>query len=173
MFDLKTKTSKTIIKIACMTIALIAVLSLTACMKSQAPATEEEQPITPSQYMTNVNEVAENLAVSLGSFTEAVKANDLSAIQSRADSAYAILDELDSLEAPESLNDVKQKYSEATNSLKSALNDYITLYTEVKDSNKANPFDFDDYSERLESIQKQYDSGLNMLEEADKLAAGK
>ncbi len=173
MFNLSVKTTKVAAKIACAALVALALCSLTACMKPQPTPVDEQQELTPSQYMINVNQVAENLGASLQEFKQAVNDNDISAMQAKADAAFAVLDELDDMEVPDSLNDVKEKYGEAVSILKGALNDYIALYTEISDANEDHPFDYTNYAERLESIQKQYDSGLTTLEEADKLAAEK
>lgn len=94
-------------------------------------------------------------------------------MQAKAEEAYSVLDEMASIEAPESLDDLKAKYSDAATQLKDALSDYISLYTEVFDSGQPSSSESSAYAERVESIQKQYDGALNALEEADKMAAEK
>lgn len=173
MFNVKSKAAEAAARIVALTTAALAALCLSACIGSQPVPEDENKELTPAQYMTNVNQIAENLSASLEAFEEAVDDNDLSAMQAKADSAFAVLDEFESMDIPEQLKDVNEKYQDASDSLKSALNDYIALYTEISDSSDSKPFDYGKYPERLESIQKQYDNGLNLLEEADKLAAEK
>lgn len=143
---------------------------LTACSQPQ-PASEEERPPTAGEYMTSVAKVSAQLSGSLAEFATAVSDNDVSAVQAKADAAYEVLKQMESLEAPDELKSVKGKYDEATQSLKDAMKDYVALYLEIENAPEGSQYDFTNYAAQIESIQKSYDNGLNLLEEADKMAS--
>lgn len=148
----------------------ICCLLLTACAQPQA-ASDEEKPVTAGEYMTSVAKSSKQLSASLQEFAAAVSDNDVSAVQAKADAAYDALAQLEALEAPDELNEVKGKYDEASQSLKDAMKDYVALYLEIENAPEGSPYDFSNYAAQIESIQKAYDNGLNLLEEADKMAS--
>lgn len=121
--------------------------------------------------MTSVAKTSNQLSASLSEFAAAVSENDISAVQPKADAAYDILSQMESLEAPDELKAVKGKYDEATQSLKDAMKDYVALYLEIQNAPEGSSYDFSNYAAQIESIQKAYDNGLNLLEEADKMAS--
>lgn len=143
---------------------------LTACSQSQ-PATDEERPPTAGEYMTSVAKASSQLSSSLSEFAAAVSDNDVSAVQAKADAAYEILKQMEALEAPDEVKSVKGKYDEASQSLKDALKDYVALYLEIENAPEGSQYDFSNYASQIESIQKSYDNGLNLLEEADNMAS--
>lgn len=160
---LKGKASRFIALIAACAFAVTLFVGCTTTPSSS----EEEAPITASEYMVNLNDCSVRLSDKLQGFAEAVADDKVSAMQTKAEEAYAILDEMSDLEAPEDVNDLKAKYTEASNKMKDALSSYVALYTEVFDSAQAVPAD---YAQRIEDVQKQYDAALNALEEADKMS---
>ena len=89
-------------------------------------------------------------------------------MRTQADDAFKVLDNLESLEAPEVLQDVKQGYVDGSKQLKDALNAYIALYTDLA----ANPsaVSTDAYKERLASIQDTYDQAVEKLKSTDEAA---
>ena len=131
----------------------------------------EEQPVTASQYMVNLNDMSGKLADKLQEFSDSVGSGKISAMQTKAQEAYAVLDEMAALEAPDDISEIKQQYDDAATQLKGALNDYMALYTEIYDSADMADFDYSSYTHRIEDVQKQYDNAIGALEDADKKAA--
>ncbi len=152
--------------------AVLAMLSALLVACSGQSATESAQETANRQYMSQVNQVMEDLQASLEDFTDAVSRDDVVAMQTQAENALAVLDELESIEAPEDLSDVHQCYVEGADLLRQALNDYVSLYIEISSASDDNPFDWSSYEERLEQIQSTYDEGIAKLQEGDSLAAG-
>lgn len=166
---------RTLGKIACacaMALSLSAMAGCTQPLINNSSAQEEASPVTPTEYMASVNTVSQDLKDKLTEFSDAVAAGDSFTMQARSDEAQAIIDRLNDLEAPEELAEVKDEYAKATSDLQGALVDYTALYNELVDAQGGGSFDYGAYASRVEQIQKQYDSGLNALEEADKKAAG-
>ena len=156
--------------LAAASILALSLALLTACSQG-SPSASEEKPVTAGDYMVSVAKSSQQLSASLADFATAVSDNDITAVQSKADSAYEVLKQMESLEAPDELKQVKGKYDEAVQSLRDALKDYIALYLEVENSPDGVPSDYANYAQQIESVQKAYDQGLNLLEEADKMAS--
>ena len=122
-------------------------------------------------YMSKINQAMDDLNTRLESFTEAVSRGDVVSMRTQADNAYKALDTISTTDAPEALQSVKQGYVDGTNSLKSALDGYITLYTEIESATNSQAFDWSSYASKLAEIKSAYDAGISKLQEADKAAS--
>ncbi|MBR3182667.1 MAG: hypothetical protein IKF56_08560 [Eggerthellaceae bacterium] len=141
---------------------------IVGCANPAANNANSEQQANRA-YMSQVNEIMEQLDKGLDSFVDAVSRGDIVNMRTQADNAFQILDKLAELEAPESLSDVQEKYVEGADKLRGALDAYITLYTDMSSAS----FDQSTYDDRIAQIQKLYDDGVKLMEEADEAAAGK
>lgn len=148
--------------------ATLAVGALAGCTGQTAGS---EQQDVNRQYLSQVNQVMDDLETSLASFTDAVSRNDVVGMQTQAENALSKLDSLDSIEAPEELSEVQQSYQDGTAQLREALSSYVALYTEISSATDAQPFDWSTYDARLAEIQEKYDAGIDALEAGDKAAA--
>lgn len=151
--------------------AAAALAVLTGC--SQTGTAANQQQGENRQYMSQVNQVMDDLETQLSGFTDAVSRDDVVGMQTQAQNALATLDDLESIEAPESLADVHQNYMEGAASLREALSDYVALYTEISSAGESQPFDWATYETRLAEIQEKYDAGIEKMSAGDELAAGK
>lgn len=131
----------------------------------------DQQQDANRQYLSQVNQVMDDLETALASFTDAVSRNDVVGMQTQADNALAKLDSLGSIEAPDELADVHQSYQDGTSQLRDALSSYVALYTEISSATDVQPFDWSTYDARLAEIQEKYDAGIDALEAGDKAAA--
>ena len=156
--------------IACAVSALI-VFALAGC--TQQNSAQSDQQNENRQYMTQVNQKMEDLNTRLTSFTDAVSRGDVVTMRTQADNAYKVIDDLSDLDAPDALADVKTGYVDGCNELKTALDSYIALYTEIENATDAQPFDYSTYDSRLADIQNAYNDGIDKLKAADDAAAGK
>lgn len=149
----------------------ISALLMAGCSQ-QIQQQNEEKPVTPSSYMVELNSYTEDLKTKLQEFSEAVSDDKLSAMQTKAAEADALIDQIKDLPAPDSEDfaPIHDGYMEAMDKLKEALSSYIDLYIDIQDASKSDPFDYSTYSSRLESIQKLYDEGLEELADADSKA---
>lgn len=148
--------------------ATLAVGALAGCTGQTAGS---EQQDVNRQYLSQVNQVMDDLEISLASFTDAVSRNDVVGMQTQAENALSKLDSLDSIEAPEELSEVQQSYQDGTAQLREALSSYVALYTEISSATESQPFDWSTYDARLAEIQESYDAGIDALEAGDKAAA--
>ena len=148
-----------IVSFALAALGLGALVALAGCAAQNNPATEAQT--ANRQYMAQVNQTMDDLSQKLEGFEDAVSRGDVVTMRTQADDAFKALDNLESLEAPEVLQDVKQGYVDGSKQLKDALNAYIALYTDLA----ANPsaVSTDAYKERLASIQDTYDQAVEKL----------
>ena len=130
-------------------------------------ATEEQQ--ANRAYMSQINQLMDELNGQLDSFVSAVSRGDVVNMRTQADNAYKTLDSLAELEAPEALADIKTKYVDGTVKLRQAMDAYIELYSEVAGASEMSR---ESYDERIAEIQALYDEGVDLLQKADESAAG-
>lgn len=154
--------------LAALCAAVLMVGMLVGCAGIEQNSEEAKAQAENRQFMSDVNAIMEELSQRLGSFNDAVSRGDVITMRTQADDAFKVLDNLESLEAPEVLQDVKQGYVDGSKQLKDALNAYIALYTDLA----ANPsaVSTDAYKERLASIQDTYDQAVEKLESTDEAA---
>ncbi len=163
--------SMSITKAKAVGVVIAAVLAFGALAGCVGQTAVNEQENANREYLSQVNQVMDDLETALASFTDAVSRNDVVGMQTQAENASAKLDSLGSIEAPESLEAVHQSYQDGTAKLRDALNGYVALYIEIDSATDAQPFDWSTYDARLTEIQKNYDAGIEALEAGDKAAA--
>lgn len=154
--------------LAALCAAVLMVGTLAGCAGIEQNSEEAKAQAENRQFMSDVNAIMEELSQRLGSFNDAVSRGDVITMSTQADDAFKVLDDLESLEAPEVLQDVKQGYVDGSKQLKDALNAYIALYTDLA----ANPsaVSTEAYKERLASIQDTYDQAVEKLKSTDEAA---
>ena len=150
----------------------LAVFSLAGCSTSQNSQVNEQQTAN-RQYMTQVNQKMDALTTRLSSFSDAVSRDDLVTMRTQADNAFKVIDELSSLDVPNDMKDIQEGYLDGCTDLKDALTAYIELYSDIESATDAQPFDYSTYADRLQSIQDQYDAGIEKLKAGDESATGK
>lgn len=133
----------------------------------QQSATEEETGPTSRTFMAQMNEAADTLQEKMDAFTDAASRQDLVSMKVQADAAAAVIDQMSAIEAPDELTDLRQKYVDGCTQLKDVLAGYLDLYTEIDSSTTRNPFDYDEYPDRLAQLQSQYDAAVQALKDAD------
>lgn len=153
-------------------IMLLVCFVATGCSQQlgQQAETEEETGPTSRTFMAQMNESADALQGTMDAFTDATSRQDLVSMKMQADAAAALIEQMGSIEAPDELTDLRQKYVDGCTQLKDVLAGYLDLYTEIDSSTTRNPFDYDSYSDRLAQLQSQYDAAVQALEDADKSA---
>ena len=150
---------------------VLMVAGLAGCAQQDSAATQQQA--ANRQYMTQVNQVMDDLQGKLDSFTDAVSRGDVVGMRTQADNAVKAIDELGKLEVPDELKEIQQDYVDGTGKLKDALNGYVGLYTEIDSATDSQPFDWASYDQRVDDIQKLYDEGINKLKDGDSKAVEK
>lgn len=145
--------------------AMLAMGLLAGCMGT-APAVNTEQQANRA-YMSQVNQIMDEVTVQLDAFVEAVSSGDVVAMRTQADNASQALAQMSALEAPEALKDIQQSYVDGTGKLQDALDQYVALYAETESGS----FDSTTFNERLGKIQDLYNEGVAALQKGDEDAA--
>ncbi len=154
--------------IACLCACALGMFALAGCQPSANSNPEAEAQAANRTYMSQVNQLMDDISVSLEQFSAAVSANDLTEMRAKATSASKSIDELAALEAPEGLAEVQADYSQGCTLLRDALNAYVTLYTDVENAESVDALS---YQERLTAIQESYNQGIQKLSDGDEKAA--
>ncbi len=141
--------------------AFVAGCSSVPGMSAATNANTETPAEQNRAYMTKINQAMTNLETNLTSFTEAVSRGDAISMKTQSDKAMNALDEVKSVEAPDALKDVKTKYDSGIDNLKSALSQYVDLYTSGAEITQ----------DSIAPIQQLYDAGVASLKEADESVA--
>lgn len=157
---------------AFMAAAFACSLMLTGCTQPLASQSSEQEETGPTSrsFMAQMNEASDDLSEKMASFSDAVSREDLVSMKLQADAAYAVVDQMAAIEVPEELADLKQRYVDGCTQLKDVLSGYVDLYSEIEASTTRNPFDYDDYPDRIAALQASYDAAVQALEDADKSA---
>lgn len=153
----------------CVYVALLSSLCafvLAACTTPQAVTPEEDSVAANRQYMSSLSQMSDDLTTRLQSFADAVSRNDTVSMRTQAQNAFAIIDEIRDVDAPEDLVDLKTGYMEACDDLETALNSYLDLYDQVTNET----IDRATYDTRIKGIQDEYNSAISKLEETDNQA---
>ncbi len=160
------KGAKKLVALAC-----VVVLSLGLLAGCSSPAGKSATPEVQANraYMSSVNGIMEDLGGQLELFVDAVSRNDIVNMRTQADNAYKVLDRLESLDVPDELSDIHEKYLEGSGKLREALDSYIALYTEMS----GDSFDWSTYDKRISEVQQLYDKGVKAFEAGDKTASEK
>ena len=166
---MKRTRSAQLVAAACAGVLMVATLG--GCAQQDTAATQQQAE--NRQFMTQVNQKMDDLQTRLTSFTDAVSRGDVVGMQTQADNAFKVIDDLNNVNTPDDLKDIKQEYVDGANELKDALNAYIGLYTEIDSATDEHPFDWSTYDQRLADIQKQYDEGIGKLQSGDNKASEK
>lgn len=166
---MKRKTAIRFISVLCASV--IALVALAGCATQDTAASQQQSE--NREYMTQVNQVMEDLQGKLESFTDAVSRGDVVGMRTQADNAFKAIDGLGGLSVPDDLKDVQQEYVDGTGDLKKALNDYIELFTEIDSATEAQPFEWSTYDQRISDIKALYDEGIGKLQSGDNKATEK
>lgn len=146
---------------------LMAACLFSGCVGNSASNVNSEQQANRA-YMSQVNEIMDQVSVELEEFVNAVSAGDVVGMRAQAEDASRALAKISSLEPPEALKDIQQSYVDGVAKLQDALNQYVTLYAETDSAS----FNSANFEERLASIQSLYDEGVAALKKGDEDAAG-
>lgn len=156
---------------------VFAALLLGGCSKLEVPGfspsgnTEKQQEGEQARsFMMKINQLTSQLKDKMALFTEAVTRNDLVSMKTHIQAIDETITQINNLEAPQELADVKSKYSEGCSQLKTALSDFVNLYSDIDTATAKSPFDFGSYASRLAQVQDLYDKAVSALQAADEAA---
>lgn len=125
-----------------------------------------EEQLKNREFMSQINEAISRVNDGLSGFSEAMSQEDIVSMKHQVEEAAKAVEDLDKIEAPEGLGDIKTGYLDGCKKLQEALEQYLTLYTDI--SNET--LDANTYDTRLGDIKKLYEGGIKDLQAADEKA---
>lgn len=114
-------------------------------------------------YMSSANTIIEELQDNLNDFSDAVAEDDLVSMKAAMKKADKSIAKFEKLQPPDDLKSVHEEYTKGCDELKEALSEYVDLYSDQQKSKLSDS----EYSKRLKSIQKKYNSGIKHLKAGD------
>lgn len=154
-------------------LAVVCAVALCAGVLSSCGTVEQQQK-TPAQlnreYMSNVNRISNEAAADLADFGDAAGKGDVAAMRVAASNAQKSLEKIGQLTAPDALSGVHEQYSSGASDISQALNDYIDIYSRLKNA-QGEGADTAALEAELKEVQARYDSGVKHLSEADEMVA--
>ena len=143
----------------------VCIFLFSACSSNLNIGSEPSAAEKDRSYLAQVNDLLSNMDSDLKSFTDAASRNDLVAVQSNAKKINDTISSINNLDVPDDMKTVHDKYVSGCDSLKQALNNYVSLYCDV--INRGGDINAPEYSQKLSDIQNLYNTGLKVLKEAD------
>ena len=143
------------------------------CGCSGASTVVDDEAAQNRQFMASVNQIMVAMQSSFDGFNEAVGSGDIVAMKFRLDSVSDCIGQLDKLDAPEDLADIKQNYVEGVTALQSAIEAYTALYSEIASTEDRSAVDMSSFADRLSEINATYQDGIAKLQAGDEAAASK
>lgn len=155
----------TAILLASVCVVALCASFLVGCASSGGQNNTEQQK--NRTYMSQVNEIVLETNGSLDAFVDAVASGDIVNIKTTGNTAIKTLSKLSSLEAPDDLKDIQEKYKSGSEKLCDALTQYIDLYS----NSTTNAEDQKLPADAVKKIQDLYDEGVADLKAGDEAAA--
>lgn len=153
-------------------LAIAVCVGVSVFVGCSSPANEEvDEAALNREYMAQVNSFMEDLNAGLADFSDSVSADDLVGMKTHSEKAFKAIDELEKLEAPQTLSEVHDGYLSGCEDLEKALNGYIDLYIAIDAATEEEPYDYSNHDAELAKIQDDYNSGIEHLKTADTLAS--
>ena len=156
-------------KVASIVSVVVLSVVLAGCTPGASTSATDAQQANRA-YMSQVNETMVEIDENLDHFVDAVSRGDVVNMRTQADNAYKVIDKLKGIEPPEDMKSVHADYVEGTTKLRDALDQYITLYTDM--SKDQLDFDQATYDARIAEIQALYDEGVALLQKGDATIVG-
>lgn len=163
----KSHLTKILVSIACV---LTCAFVLVGCNgKNAIPTASDMEKAATSAYLAEVNSVVSEFKTTLSDFSTDIKEKNVTNMKNKLEASQKLIDTFNQIEVPQNCTDVQKAYSDGLLQMQQALSDYISIYSSFVNSELDNSV----LNERMVSVQKSYDMGLNLLKQADKLAAEK
>lgn len=137
--------------------------------KNVIPTQSDMEKAATSAYLAEVNSVVSEFKGTLSDFSTDIKEKNVANMKDKLEASQKLIDKFNQIDVPQNCNDVQKAYSDGLLQMQQALSDYISVYSSFVNSELDNSV----LNERMGSVQKSYDMGLDLLRQADKLAAEK
>ena len=155
-----------------LSLSLIAVgamgmLSMTSCAPAQSAVEKAES--YNRQFMSQINSVVEDYSEKLNEFSLAVSQGNVVNMTTLAQASAIITEDMKNIEASNDMEKIRDAYYDAMVALNASLDQYVNLYSEVS-ALGGSAADTTTVQSGITQVQEAYDSGLQLLKDADELA---
>ena len=164
---LKANVKKLIIAMCCATFCVVALAGCGQINKMTDPANAEKA--ATSVYFAEVNSAVNEFKSTLGDFSADVKEKNVDNMKKKIDESQKLIDQFNKLEVPKNCEDVQKLYLDGFVQMQQALSNYVQIYSDFQ----SGQIDNNVLNQRVADVQSSYNSGLNLLTQADKLASEK
>lgn len=151
-------------------IAVSAILIIGACAAFSgcgANTVTEINKANDTVYLAQVNSVSKSINGELSNFSQFVKEKDVEAMQNTYNKVQDQVDTLAHSVVPENMADAHNSYISAFTQLQASLKDYIQIYSDMKSGAQTH----DVLTQRIATVQTEYNQGINMMQDAEKKAS--
>lgn len=157
-------------KIAIMSIFIMfgCAFSLTACNQAQFsfdPTTIEKAEV--SSYLDTLNATVNGFKASLSDFDVNVKDKNIDELKTKLDESQKVIDNLSKTDVPDKCKEINQSYLDGFVQMQQALSNYVQVYSDFVGGSLGK----DVLNQRIADVQNSYNSGLTLINKADKLVA--
>ena len=163
----KANAKKIIVAICCAALCVFALAGCGQVNNMTNPANAEKAATLT--YFAEVNAVVGEFKTTLGDFSADVKDKNVNNMKDKIDASQKLIDQFNKLDVPKNCEDVHKLYLDGLVQMQQALSNYVQIY----DDFQSGSIDNNVLNQRVADVQSSYNSGLNLLTQADKLAAEK
>ena len=164
---LKKNIKKLIVAICCLGVC---VFTLAGCSQFGLPATvADAEKAATSAYFAEVNTVVNEFKTTIGDFSSDVKEKKVDSLKDKVDACDKLVTQFSKLDVPKNCEDVHKLYTDGLVQMQQALSNYVQIYTDFVNGSIDNSV----LNQRVADVQSSYNQGLELLSQADKLAAQK
>lgn len=156
---------KTIISIGF--VVVFAVIAFALCGCNGVGLTSADKDKAQNQaYMTELNTISHDFGNIINDFQADVKNKNVDSMKNKLEASNKLIDEFNKLEVPEACQSVHKTYGDAFLLLQQSLSNYVQIYSDSINNN----FDSNVLNQRVADAQNSYNQGINLLNQADKMA---
>lgn len=166
--NIKNKLVLVLLILATSVLGFGAVIMLSGCNNfNPLAANGNAQKAENSAYFAQVNSISSDFKNILSDFSTCVKDKNVDEMKNKVENAQKAIDDFNKIDTPKSCKEIQKAYSDGYLQLQQALSDYVTVYSDYINGQ----MDANVLNERVASVQKSYNEGLELLKKADKLAS--
>ncbi|MDO5427284.1 MAG: hypothetical protein Q4F54_06665 [Coriobacteriia bacterium] len=164
---LKENVKKIVVALSC---TLVCFFMLAGCSGFGFPASQADaEKAVTSAYFAEVNTLVGEFKTTLGDFPADVKEKKVDSMKEKVDAAQKLIDQFSKLDVPKNCEDVHKLYTDGLVQMQQALSNYVQVYSDFVSGS----IDNNVLNQRVADVQTSYNQGIDLLAQADKLAAQK
>lgn len=165
--NIKIKLTKRFLTVVAVAILLTFAVLVSGCNSlGFNPSPTDLEKTAKVAYLAEVNSITGEIKASLSDFSNIVAEQNTSAMESASNKTQEAIDKLSKLNTPDSCKEINQSYIDGYIYLQECLTNYISVFSNSKDKTLESGI----LNERVANAQNSYNSGVALIQKADKLA---